>query len=107
MPTFSQPMINLYSRDLGRAVEFYRGLGFAETFRTPETGEPAHVELVLDGFTLGIATIQAARDHHGLNPSGEGRWIEVVLWTDSVDEALEALARNGAPIVTPPHDFLD
>jgi len=35
MPTFSAPMINLYSRDLSRAVAFYSGLGFVESFRTP------------------------------------------------------------------------
>lgn len=107
MPQFSQPMINLYSRDIPRAAEFYRGLGFVETFRTPSSGDPVHLELSLDGFTLGVATIDAARVHHGLNPSGDGRWIEIVLWTDDVDNALEALVRRGAPIITPPHDFLD
>ncbi|HLZ75603.1 VOC family protein [Phenylobacterium sp.] len=107
MPTFSRPMINLYARDLPRALAFYASLGFAETFRTPKTGEPSHVELTLDGFTLGVATVDAARDHHGLNPRGEGRWIEIVLWTDDVDAAIEAMAARGAPVVTPPHDFLD
>ena len=28
------------------------GLGFRETFRTPQDGDPDHVELNLDGFTL-------------------------------------------------------
>ena len=60
-------MINLYSRDLPRAVAFYSGLGFVETFRTPASGETVHVELKLDGFTLGIATIEAAREHHLLH----------------------------------------
>lgn len=64
------PMISLYSRDLPRAVAFYCELGFVETFRTPASGEPAHVELRLDGFTLGIATLEAAREHHGLRPEG-------------------------------------
>jgi predicted enzyme related to lactoylglutathione lyase len=100
-------MINLYSRDLARAAAFYASLGFAESFRTPETGEPMHLELKLDGFTLGIATIDAARDHHALNPGGEGRWIEIVLWTDDVDAALAALTADGAPVITPAHDFLD
>jgi catechol 2,3-dioxygenase-like lactoylglutathione lyase family enzyme len=39
MPTFKSPMINLYSRDLRRAVAFYSELGFIETFRTPASGE--------------------------------------------------------------------
>jgi catechol 2,3-dioxygenase-like lactoylglutathione lyase family enzyme len=96
MPGYSAPMINLYARDLARAVAFYTALGFVETFRTPASGEPAHVELRLDGFTLGIATIEAAREHHGLRPAGDGRWIEIVVWTDDTDAALKfpSLHRN-------------
>ncbi len=100
-------MINLYSRDLSRAAAFYLELGFVETFRTPESGEPAHIELKLDGFTLGIATIEAAQEHHGLRAEGEGRWIEIVLWTDDTDAALNALVAKGAPLLSPVHDFLD
>ncbi len=85
MSTFRAPLINLYSRDLPRAVAFYSELGFVETFRTPASGEPSHVQLKLDGFALGIATIEAAREHHGLRPEGEGRWIEIVVWTDDTD----------------------
>jgi hypothetical protein len=84
-------MINLYSRDLSRAAAFYAELGFVEAFHTPESGQPVHIELTLDGFTLGIATIEAAKAHHGLRPEGERRWIEIVLWTDDTDAALNAL----------------
>ena len=107
MPTFKAPLINLYSRDLPRAVAFYSQLGFVETFRTPASGEPSHIQLKLDGFSLGIATIKAAREHHGLCPEGEGRWIEIVLWTDDVDAAVNGLVANGAPLLSPAHDFLD
>jgi predicted enzyme related to lactoylglutathione lyase len=107
MPTFSAPMINLYSRDLPRAVAFYSELGFVETFRTPTIGEPVHIELKLERFTLGIATLAAAREHHGLRPEGEGRWIEIVLWTDDADSAVRALVAKGAPLLSPAHDFLD
>jgi predicted enzyme related to lactoylglutathione lyase len=100
-------MINLYSRDLPRAMAFYAGLGFVETFRTPESGQPEHVEFKLDGFTLGVATIEAAREHHGLRPGGEGRWIEIVVWTDDTDAAVSALVAKGAPLLSPAHDFLD
>jgi predicted enzyme related to lactoylglutathione lyase len=106
MPTFKSPMINLYSGDLSRAAAFYAELGFVETFRTPESGEPVHIELTLDGFTLGIATIEAAKEHHGLRPGGEGRWIEIVLWTNNTDAALDVLVAKGAPLLTPAHDFL-
>jgi catechol 2,3-dioxygenase-like lactoylglutathione lyase family enzyme len=106
-PKFSSPMINVYSRDLNRAAAFYAGLGFTETFRTPVDGEPVHVELKLDGFTLGIATLEAAREHHALDPRGEGRWIEIVVWTDDVDAAVSELSARGAPILSPAHDFLE
>src|SRR5271154_4677800 len=104
MSTFRTPMINLYSRDLPRAVAFYSNLGFVETFRTPASGDPEHVELKLDGFTLGIATIEAAKETHGLRPDGEGRWIEIVLWTDDTDAAVGALVGKGAPLLSPAHD---
>jgi predicted enzyme related to lactoylglutathione lyase len=107
MPTFRAPMINLYSRDLSRAAAFYSEIGFVEVFRTPASGEPVHIELTLDGFTLGIATLEAAKEHHGLRPGGEGRGIEIVLWTDDTDAALSALVAKGAPLLSPAHDFLD
>lgn len=100
-------MINLYSRDLARAAAFYARLGFVEGFRTPEVGAPVHIEVALDGFTVGIATIEAAREHHGLRPVGEGRWIEIVLWTEDVDAAVERLTAEGAPLLSAAHDFLD
>jgi catechol 2,3-dioxygenase-like lactoylglutathione lyase family enzyme len=106
MAVFTAPMINLYSRDLPRALAFYSDLGFVETFRTPASGPPAHIELKLDGFTLGIATVEAAREHHGLSPDGEGRWIEIVVWTDDTDAAVSALVAKGAPLLSPAHDFL-
>lgn len=107
MPVFNRPMINLYSRDLLQAVAFYSGCGFTERFRTPATGEPSHIELTLDGFTIGIATIDAARDDHGLDPKGDGRWIEIVLWTDDTDAALRDLAEKGAKVLSQAHTFLD
>lgn len=107
MPTFKTPLINLYSRDLPRAVTFYSGLGFVETFRTPPSGEPSHIQLKLDGFSLGIATVEAAKEHHGLRPQGDGRWIEIVLWTEDTDAAVNALIAQGAPLLSPAHDFLD
>jgi catechol 2,3-dioxygenase-like lactoylglutathione lyase family enzyme len=106
MAGFKAPMINLYARDLARASAFYSRLGFVESFRTPASGAPAHIELKLDGFTIGIATVDAAKDHHGLRP-GDGRGIEIVLWTDDTDAAVSALVADGAPVLAPAHDFLD
>src|SRR5215212_8212639 len=103
---FRTPMINLYTLDIQRAVAFYEGLGFVETFRTPQEGRPVHVELTLDGFTVGIATVEAAIADHGLQPKLDGRAIEIVLWTDDTDRAFAELTAAGAPILSPPHDFL-
>jgi predicted enzyme related to lactoylglutathione lyase len=106
MASFRSPQINLYARDLPRLATFYAGLGFVETFRTPAEGAAEHVELTLNGFRLGIATVAAARAHHGLAPGGEGRWNEVVLWTDDVDGAVAGLAARGLRVLAPAHDFL-
>ncbi|HEY3779688.1 MAG TPA: VOC family protein [Fimbriimonadaceae bacterium] len=107
MPTYNSPAINLYSRDLVRALALYKDLGFVETFRTPKTGDPIHVELKLDGFTLGIATIEAAQEMHGLKPELGGRGIEIVLWTTDTDAAVSELEGKGVTVLSAPHDFLD
>ena len=104
---FRTPMINLYSKDLQKALSFYESLGFAETFRTPKDGDPLKVELVLDGFCLGIATVEAARNEHGLDPKGEGRWIEIAVRTDDVTKAARRLTKAGAKLLSQPHDYLD
>jgi catechol 2,3-dioxygenase-like lactoylglutathione lyase family enzyme len=104
--TFRDPAINIYSRDVMRLVRFYAGLGFRETFRTPDEGSPAHVAVTLDGFTLGIAAVDAAIAHHGLRPDLGGRPIEIVLWTDGTDRDDARLTAGGAPSLSPPHDLL-
>jgi catechol 2,3-dioxygenase-like lactoylglutathione lyase family enzyme len=103
---FRNPAINLYSDDVERLVRFYESLGFRETFRTPEEGTPAHVEVTLDGFIRGIASVDAAVSHHGLSPNLAGRPFEIVLWTDDTDRAYARLTAGGAPSLSPPHNFL-
>lgn len=105
LPRFHTPQVNLYSRDLPRAVLFYRQFGFVETFRTPEKGPIEHIELTLDGFTLGIATFAAATQTHKLHPGGAGHWAEIAVRTDDVDKAIDALVEKGARLITAPHDF--
>jgi predicted enzyme related to lactoylglutathione lyase len=51
--------------------------------------------------------LEAAKERHSLQPQGEGRWIEIVLWTGDVDAAVNALVAVGAPLLSPAHDFLD
>ncbi|MGZ4165361.1 MAG: VOC family protein [Solirubrobacteraceae bacterium] len=55
--TFTSPQVILFSEDVERASAFYRRLGFEETFRVPEEGSPIHVDLSLDGYTIGFASM--------------------------------------------------
>jgi predicted enzyme related to lactoylglutathione lyase len=104
---FRSPQVNLYTRDMSRALAFYRDLGFVETFRYPKEGSPEHVELQLDGFVLGIATEETARANHGLSPDLAGHSVEFVLWTDDVDAAIDEFAARGATVLSRPHDWLE
>lgn len=104
--TFRNPAINIYSHDVMRLVRFYASLGFRETFRTPDEGTTVHVEMTLEGFTVGIAAVEAASADHGLSPDLGGRPVEIVLWTDDTDRDYAHLIASGAPSLSPPHDFL-
>jgi catechol 2,3-dioxygenase-like lactoylglutathione lyase family enzyme len=105
---FATPQVNIYSEDVVRSVEFYRGFGFEETFRTPREGAPIHVELKLDGFTIGIAAVTSAVADHGLDLdlSKPGRGMEIVLWTDDTNTAFARLVAAGARELSAPHDWL-
>lgn len=107
MPQFRTPQVVLFSDDLPRTAAFYTGLGFTETFRVPVEGDPIHVDLVLDGYRIGIATADSTRDNHGLSPLSSGQRAAVVLWTDDVPAAYDALTAAGAPGLSPPHHWLD
>lgn len=101
------PQINLYSRDAARLMSFYEMLGCRETFRTPKTARvPDHVELKLDGFTIGTASVTAASRDHGLDPNLDGRAMELVLWADDTDAEFTRLTRAGARVLSEPHDWL-
>lgn len=98
-------MVNLYTRDIEAGIRFYRDLlGFEETFRTPLDGLPAHVELRLNGFTVGLGTVEAAREVHGVEPSPGSPAMVLVVWTDDVDVAHEQLVAAGVEVVQAPHD---
>ena len=84
-------------------VNLYTG-GFAETFRTPTEGVPAHVELRLAGFTLGLGTVEAAASAHDVEASPGTPAMALVVWTDDVDRAFGQLTAAGVPAVRPPRD---
>jgi lactoylglutathione lyase len=102
---FVTPLVNLYTNDIEAGLAFYRDLlGFAETFRIPHEGIPTHVELVVDGFTIGLSSAQGARDRHGVEPAPGSPAMALVLWTHDLDRAYSELAAAGVPTVQAPHD---
>lgn len=106
MRTFRSPQVILFSEDLPRAVAFYTRLGFVETFRTPSEGEPIHVDLTLDGYKVGIASVTSSRADHGLDPIPTGQRAAVILWTDDTAAAYAELVASGAPALAPPYEWL-
>ncbi len=102
---FTEAFVNLYTGDIEAGLHFYRDLlGFTETFRTPTQGIPEHVELTLNGFGLGLGTVEAARRVHGVEASPGSPAMVLVVWTTNVDRAFEVLTAEGAPVVQPLHD---
>jgi lactoylglutathione lyase len=102
---FSGALVNLYTSDIEASVRFYRDLlGFVETFRTPTEGMPEHVELRLDGFTLGLGTVEAALRVHGVRAAPGAPAMAVVVWADDVDAAYARLAASGVEGARAPQD---
>jgi catechol 2,3-dioxygenase-like lactoylglutathione lyase family enzyme len=105
-PKFRTHLFNVYTNDIDRSLRFYRDLlGFAETFRVPDEGTPDHVEMELGSLNLGISTLEALRRDHGLTGGGGPPRAEVVLWVEDVVTAYAWLRAQGAPSLSPPHDF--
>src|SRR6266704_2467351 len=102
---FAAGLVNLYTRDIEAGLRFYRDLlGFTETFRTPADGTPEHVELQLNGFTVGLGTVEAAQRVHGVAAAPGSPAMVLVVWTEDVDTAFEQLKSAGVPVLQPPHD---
>jgi len=102
---FVDGFVNLYTADIQAGLRFYRDLlGFEETFRTPREGTPEHVELTLNGFAIGLGTVEAAKRVHGVDPTPGTPAMVIVVWADDVDAAFERLQSAGVPVLQPPHD---
>lgn len=105
---FVTALVNLYTRDIEAGLGFYRDLlGFAETFRAPRDGVPEHVELRLNGFTIGLGTVEAAKRRHGVDATPGSPAMVLVVWTDDVDAAHRDLVAAGVPVIQPPHDTVN
>jgi lactoylglutathione lyase len=97
--------VNLYTNDIEAGIHFYRDLlGFEETFRTPREGVPEHIELRLNGFTLGLGTVEAARRVHGVDPVPGSPAMVLVVGTADADASYRALEAAGVPTLQAPHD---
>ena len=103
--TFTGFQVNMYADDVEPGVAFYAALGFDESYRYAPNGEPLHVELRNAGLTIGIASVLAAREEHGLEVSQEGGAMEIVLWCDDVDAVYAQALAAGATAMREPHDF--
>lgn len=95
-------MPNLYSRDVQRAVAFYRDtLQGTETFRTPTEGSPEHVEIRFGDDKLAV-TSSHALDEAGLPAATPGHPMELVMWCESTDETIATLRKADVPILVEP-----
>lgn len=97
--------INLVVEDVEPCVSFYKALGFEQTYRVPAEGAAEFVEVGALGLTLGIGSVAAAREVHGLHLSGAGNAVQVCLWCSDVDAAFERMLQVGARAVREPQDF--
>lgn len=104
---FHTPQVVLFTKHIEAASAFYRAVGFTEVFRTPAEGKPIHVDLELDGYRIGLATVRSAREDHWLEPVASGQRAVVVLWTDDVSAGFERLVELGAEPVHEPRPWLD
>jgi len=106
MDLFKTPQIVLFCKDVSRTAQFYESLGFEEAFRTPTDGSPIHVDLVLDGYRLGLASEDSTRDDHGLNPVVSGQRAALILWTHDAPTAYSRIQELGARPVNAPEPWL-
>jgi lactoylglutathione lyase len=104
--SFTTALPNLYSSDVDAATAFYRDLlGAAQTYRFPVEGPAEHVELRLGAATIAISSHQVVAEQ-GLPAPTAGHPLEIVVWCDSVDDAIGALRAAGTPVLVEPYDHL-
>ncbi|MGQ5260799.1 VOC family protein [Micromonospora sp. ZYX-F-536] len=85
--------------DLPRLIAFYRDVvGFEQTYRFPDEGDPEFVALRLGNSELGLAA-----DPKAGGPSAALRW-ELCVYADDCDEAVDVLRAAGATVTEEPVD---
>jgi lactoylglutathione lyase len=98
------PMLS--TENLDQAVRFYRDLlGGTETYRFPQGEQPVFLSLKLGESELGLGAITEARPLHGQpQRPAQGHRIELCIYVDDVDVAVERLRAAGVPILVEPAD---
>lgn len=102
MATFLKSLVTIYSADIHNAAHFYgRTLGFAETYRFPQNGEPEHIEFQVGGAIIAISSPAGLRSH-GMPPATPGHPFELGIKTDDVDAAVAELRAADVAILKEP-----
>jgi uncharacterized glyoxalase superfamily protein PhnB len=108
MASFRSPQVNFFAEDIEAIGRFYcEHFGFRETFRVPREGIPEHIELRLEGLTIGFGQPEVAQFVHGYRGGTGGATAELALVTDDVDATWAELLASGCGPVSAPHDFLE
>jgi lactoylglutathione lyase len=90
--------------DMAASIAFYRDLlGGTEAYRFPED-DPVFVTLQLGESEIGIGGVSAAPLHGQPQRPASGHRIELCVYVDDVDEAVEAARAARAPVVLEPED---
>ena len=80
----------IYASSVLASEEFYVGLGFEETSRTPAEGEPGYVSLRRGTAELGIVSVEWPRQELGLKVCDDGTRFEVYIYVDDIEAAAAA-----------------
>jgi len=91
--------------DLERSIAFYGdALGGRETYRFPPEGPPDFVVLRLGESDVGLGRLTDAPLHGRAQRPATGHRIELCVYVDDVDAAVEDLRGIGATIAMEPAD---
>lgn len=104
MPLVTKALLTIFAADIAKSSTFYgKLLGFRETYRFPQEGEPMHVEFNAGGTTVAVSS-DAGLKSHGMPNSSPGHPFELGLKADNVDDAVASLRAEGVTILREPFD---
>jgi lactoylglutathione lyase len=90
--------------DLAASVVFYRDvLGGTESYRFPDD-DPVFVTLRLGDSEIGLGGVTDAPLHGQAQRPAAGHRVELCVYVEDVDEAVDAAGAAGAPVILEPVD---